>query len=99
MASSSAILTVPCVCAPAACANSIHNSTIPPSPWGCAPLCREYKVLALKRLLRFRELIPIARHPNIQGRYENQTHRQRGNQAAYDDNRKWPLRVRTNGVG
>ncbi len=49
---------------------------------------------SLEFTLDFRQNVMISRHPCVQGRQEEDAHRQIGNQPTDDHDREWPLRVR-----
>src|SRR5271157_156479 len=54
--------------------------------------------LCFKGFLRLRERIRFSRDPNIERWQNENAQSQVGNQAAHDDDRKWALRVRSDGV-
>src|ERR1019366_3786549 len=48
--------------------------------------------------VNFPQHIIVAGHPDIKGRHQENANHQVGDQAADNDNRKWPLGVRTDGM-
>src|ERR1035441_1151365 len=95
MACSSVSLTGPAAAWPKAVStNATQQNTIPAAK---NALFRSSKTppLVLKRRLQFRELISVARDPNIQRGQQNNAQQKRGDQAANYHDREWPLRVRS----
>src|SRR5271157_2335602 len=94
MASSKVILTGPWPNT----APDIMASVMQPSSVLRAFSTTELTDSCLKGFLRLREGIRVSRDPNIE-RWQNENAQcQVGNQASHDDNRKWALRVRSDGV-
>src|ERR1700685_3106591 len=108
MASSSVILTGPCVAA-AVCARTIGDAAAQTETTQKVrtvtrrqPTVRrgsENIGLGLKGFLRCWKLVTFPCDPDIERRQQEDTQRQVGNETAHDDNRKRTLRVRSDGVG
>lgn len=83
------------------CADSCHVFEASGKNSSAAPSCR----IAVRNCLldslvgvNFPQHIIVAGHPDIKGRHQENANHQVGDQAADNDNRKWPLGIRTDGM-